>query len=433
MEDFQQVVTDQGLPIYVRPTTQFKTITVQLFIDRPFVDDYSQFALLPHVLKRGSDELPDSLALERRFDQLYGANFEVHTHRLGERHVVELELELADQSLLPDAPPLLQAGLETLAELLLRPHLEQGAFSQDYLEQEQESQVRAIQSIFNDKADYAHQRCLQEMFKGDPYARLPLGESDQVRQVTAQGLRQFHQSILHSANFQLFITGNLSPEEALSLCNRIFTQPLGLPRQPGDLDRMPAGRSTPLEVVEEQSVAQGKLVLAYRTGVSRRDPLLFALMVYNGILGAFSHSKLFQNVRERASLAYYCVSQLAAAKGLVLVEAGISPDQVAATRAIIGQQLECMRQGDWSQDEWDKSVLALVNRLRGLADRPDRHALTHLDRVLSGASYSDQEMIDSIQQVTPEQVLQVAAGVQLDTAYFLRGTAVKEEINDERE
>jgi predicted Zn-dependent peptidase len=313
----------------------------------------------------------------------------------------------------------------------LRPYLEQGVFSQDYLEQERESQIRAIQSIFNDKADYAHQRCLQEMFKGDPYARLPLGDLEQVPQITAAGLRQFHQRISQDAHFQLFITGNLTPKQVQDCCNRVFKQPLGAPRPAAARGQLPAGRHAPLEVVEEQPVAQGKLVLAYRTGISRQDPLFFALMVYNGILGAFSHSKLFQNVRERASLAYYCVSQLEAAKGLVMVEAGIAAEKLTATRDIIRQQLDCMRQGDWTADEWEKTTLALISQLQGLADRPGRHALTHFDRLLSGVSYSNQQMIDGIRQVTREQVLQVARGTELDTAYFLRGTAQDEENADE--
>lgn len=426
MASFQRLTTEHGLAVFVRPTIQFKTTTVQMFIDRPFADDYSLFALLPHVLKRGNAAYPDSLALERRFDQLYGATFDVTTHRLAERHVVELQLELADQSLLTDSEQLFSAALDTLAGIVIRPLIQDGAFNRDYLEQEKEAQIRAIESVYNDKAEYAHQRCLQEMFAGDPFSRLAIGEVEQVAAITAVDLWQLYQSVLQQANFQLFISGNVQPEQVVELCARAFDRPLGTNRQAAEPSRLPTVRPT-REVQEEQPVAQGKLVLAYRTGIGRHDALFLPLLVYNGLFGGYGHSKLFQNVRERASLAYDCSSDLIATKGVVLVEAGISSADLDAARAIIDQQLAAMCRREWSDEEWDKTLLALQNGLRGLADRPTRLALTHFDRLVNGQDTSEEELIAGIQQVTHEQVLTVARQLQLDTAYFLRGTTEDEE------
>jgi len=46
-------------------------------------------------------------------------------------------------------------------------------------------------------------------------------------------------------------------------------------------------------------------------------------LVYNSILGGGLHSKLFQNVREKAGLAYYAFSRLEKFKGLMVVSCGI--------------------------------------------------------------------------------------------------------------
>ena len=56
---------------------------------------------------------------------------------------------------------------------------------------------------------------------------------------------------------------------------------------------------------ERQNLNQGKLSMGFRTKTRYGDDDYYALMVYNGILGGGAHSKLFSNVREKASLAYY--------------------------------------------------------------------------------------------------------------------------------
>lgn len=426
MPSFRRLTTEQGLAVFVRSTNQFKTTTIQLFIDRPFADDYSLFAVLPHVLKRGSADYPDSLSLERRFDQLYGASFDVSTHRLGERHVVEFRLEVADQSFLRDEEDLLQAALQTMAGIVQRPLLQAGAFCREYVEQEQEAQIRAIQSIFNDKAEYAHMRCLQEMFAGDSFARLAIGEAEGVAAITPPELWRFYRQVLSAASFQLFITGNVDAQQAALHCSQAFQQPLGQPRPEPIAAALPAERPAQ-DLQEEQPVAQGKLALAYRTGIGRHDALFLPLLVYNGLLGGYSHSKLFQTVREQASLAYDCSSDLIATKGVVLIEAGISCKDLVAARRIVDQQIRELAGGRWTDDEWEKTLLALQTGLRGLVDRPGRMALTHFDRLLHGQAETEEQIIHRLQAVTRQQVLTVANRVQLDTAFFLRGTSGDEE------
>jgi len=46
-------------------------------------------------------------------------------------------------------------------------------------------------------------------------------------------------------------------------------------------------------IQEKMPVGQAKLVLGYRTNIAYDDPLYFPLVLYNGILGGFPHSKAF--------------------------------------------------------------------------------------------------------------------------------------------
>ena len=52
-------------------------------------------------------------------------------------------------------------------------------------------------------------------------------------------------------------------------------------------------------------VSQAKLNIGFRTNTSFNHAEYFPLVLYTSILGGGPHSKLFINVREKSSLAYY--------------------------------------------------------------------------------------------------------------------------------
>ncbi|MCH2870219.1 insulinase family protein, partial [Listeria monocytogenes] len=61
---------------------------------------------------------------------------------------------------------------------------------------------------------------------------------------------------------------------------------------------------------EQQAINQGTLVLGYQTETLFGDDDFVALHLANGLLGGFANSKIFINVREKASLAYYASSRI---------------------------------------------------------------------------------------------------------------------------
>ena len=169
------------------------------------------------------------------------------------------------------------------------------------------------------------------------------------------------------------------------------------------------------------AVNQAKLVMGYRTNISYADPLYCALLLYNGILGGFPHSKLFLNVREKASLAYYVYSRLEKHKGLMMVAAGIESGDYEKARGIIEEQVADLAAGKISETEMENTRRGLINQLRIQDDNPYRMIAFHLDGAIGGRAYTVDELIRGIEAVSPEEVKAVAGKVRLDTVYLLRG------------
>ena len=108
--------------------------------------------------------------------------------------------------------------------------------------------------------------------------------------------------------------------------------------------------------IEELPAQQSVLVLGYRTNLRYMGPGYYGLVVMNGALGGFPHSKLFVNVRERASLAYYIGSFVDGTKGILMVNGGQRCKVEDAVR-IITEQVEAVQQGILPKKSWSKPRL----------------------------------------------------------------------------
>jgi predicted Zn-dependent peptidase len=173
------------------------------------------------------------------------------------------------------------------------------------------------------------------------------------------------------------------------------------------------------EHVEKLDVEQGKMVMGCRTGVVWGKPETFPLVVYNGLLGAFPHSKLFANVREKEGLAYAVHSSLDHTKGLLFVTAGIDPEKYAKCVEVIKRQMSDLAEGKISDDEWEKTRLTITDRVRSREDNPSAKIGSFLEMSLNGKPMTAAQVIDGVNGVTREQVVKAAALVRPDTIFYL--------------
>lgn len=421
---FQHYALGPGLNLYVKSTPQFKRTTVAAFVHRRLQPDTAAVTgLLPLVLQRGTQAYPTGLDLEKAMARLYGARLNASVSRLGDRQLVTFTLELPGDRFVGE--PLLARGLEVLRQVMLEPVTEGDGLKGEYVAQEKELQIGRIRSLINDKISYARWRCIQHMFANDPYGIYHLGTEEGVRALTPQLLRQQHQTLLAESPIDLYALGDFDPRAAADTIAQVLAAELARRRQ--QLAEVPPTQvAQPQEgerqIVEDERMEQGWLVLGARTGIGYAHPDYYALQFYNGILGGFVHSKLFLNVREKASLAYAASSSVDPSKGVLLAMAGIDPQKYDQALAIMRQQLAQMLAGEISDEEMEATRKALTRQVKLVRDQPFSQIFWHLRGAVEGRARSLEEALAEIASIGRERVTTVARQVQLDTIYFLRGT-----------
>src|SRR5690606_22175963 len=237
--------------------------------------------------------------LARHLENLYGAEFAVDINKVGETQNIELFLDVANERFLPEQLGMTEAALAFLGEVLLDPAMENGAFRREYVTQEAEALRRRIESLINNKPQYALNRLREEMCRDEPFGLHKYGNVDELRQVTAEELFNHYHHVLATSPVDVFVVGPVEPDRVTEWVKERLPLPRGLVETPPAVAGPDPPARSERTVFEEQPVQQGVLALGYRTGTRYPDGDYAALLMYNGLLGGFPHSKLFVNVRKR--------------------------------------------------------------------------------------------------------------------------------------
>lgn len=406
--------------LHVLPTDRFKTFAISVYIGTPLTEDrVTPTALTPFVLRRGTEQLPETKAFREKLDDLYGAGFGFDIYKRGDSQITQFRMDIIEDRYVSGASGLLREGLQFLGNAITRPLLENGAFSSKYVEAEKNTLRKRIEAIVNDKIRYAAERCIEEMCKDEPFRLHPLGRLDAIDAITPESLYSHYKQWLAESPIDIYVVGRTTLDEVKQLVTESFKLEGGSTASYGkpDVHRQVSEVRT---VVEALEVNQGKLNMGLRTHTTYADPDYAAALVYNGILGGYPHSKLFTNVREKESLAYYASSRLDGHKGILTIQSGIEMANYEKATAIIREQLDAMRAGQVSELEYSQTIAMIRNQLKEMEDSAFEMISFDFNSILTGHERTVQGLIEEVQAVDIPAIQAVAGKVQLDTIYFLK-------------
>ncbi|WP_053219603.1 EF-P 5-aminopentanol modification-associated protein YfmF [Virgibacillus senegalensis] len=416
----EKLIEKSGYRLHVIPSKKYKTTNVVVKLKAPLErDTITSRALLPYILQQGTNKYPSARKLRTALDDLYGAVLGVDGAKKGENHIITLRLETANETFLATEEQILESAVEMLSGILFDPKSDGDKFDASIVQREKQTLKQKIDSIIDDKMSYANMRLIDEMCKDEPYRLHVHGYAEDLSEINETSLYRYYQKMLSEDQMDVYVLGDVSAEKAERLIESAFTKKLGESK----INSRSATKSKSVQdintIVEEQNVQQAKLHLGYRTNITFGDPLYYGLQVFNGLFGGFPSSKLFMNVREKHSLAYYAASRFESHKGLLLVFSGIAPKDYEQARDIINEQMALMKDGEFTEEQLKDTKELVVNQLLETMDHPQGLIELLYHQVLADTSLTPDQMIESVKQVSRQDVLEVGEKIEQDTVYFL--------------
>lgn len=412
---------NENVTLHYIPMPKLKTSAMGIYIHRPLSScEAAKNGLIPFVLKRGSKKYPNTEEISKKLDDLYGATMRAGVIKKGLDHVINFTAESISEKYAPFSEPLFLELTELMLSVLLDPVTKDGAFLEEYVEQEKKNNIENVENIINDKRSYAALRCCQEMFSDSDLAVSKYGTVEEIKAVTGKNLYEHYKNIIISSPIDIILSGEWETEKIADMIREAFS---ALSLKKGEIKKTDAFfKDRDVQSFEENmEVAQGKLSMGFVTGINSTSEDYWAMMVANSIFGGGAHSKLFNNVREKLSLCYYASSGMGRYDGAIVVNAGIECENFKKAYDEILVQLDDLKAGKVSELEYVSSINAIINSLKSCRD--DQYAMQSfwLSEKISGSNRDLEYVIDKIKNVTLDMAVEASKKIKLDTVYFLKG------------
>ena len=409
-----------GVYLTAVQSDKFKTGCFSLNLLRPMKkEEAAANALIPSVLLRGSETCPDIASISAKLDELYGASVGTLVRKKGEVQLVGFYCDYVQDEYVDE--PVFAPLMAFLAELLLNPRLENGAFPEAVVDSEKLNLENAMLSRINDKRTYAASQLIRTMCAGQPYGIPRIGEPEDLKNITAKSLYAHYRDLLATSRVELFYMGSLSPEAVTKVLQTVLAD---LPRAEAfvPVGTTPAPAARPVqEKTERLDVTQGKLSLGFFTDITAKDPRYPALVLAATVFGGGATSKLFTNVREKMSLCYYASASFEKFKGVLSVSSGVEFSKLETAKTEILRQLEACKAGDITDDELESARGYLVSDLKIAMDSPGRLDDYYMGQILLEQDGTMEDLASAIARVTKQEAADAIQALRLDTIYALEG------------
>ena len=414
----------EGIKIHKIETNQFKTNLYAIFLATPLKrENVTKDALIAAVLRRGTKNIISQDKISKELEEMYGASFDCGIEKTGDNHIIKFYLEALNEEFLPEKEELTQKCINILLDIVTNPFVENNGFKQEYVDGEKENLKQIINGKIDNKARYSLDRCVEEIFKGEPYGLYKYGYVEDLEKITPQNLYEYYKELIKNCKIDIYYSGifdndntekiiekrlqenNIEPRNAKYVINNEMTEK--------------KQKSETKTVEESMDVTQGKLVLGLQIDDNNKNSR-FAASVYNAILGGGANSKLFQNVREKNSLAYTASSSYIRTKNVILVHCGIDIDKYEKALETIKEQIEDMKKGNFTDKDIEDAKKLIISSVKSISAEQDTEITYDYGQELSNEHTTIKDYQQNIEQVKREQIVDIANKININTIYFLK-------------
>lgn len=402
---------------------KFKSIYISYNFTIPMKkkEMFSYNALLGAIMQKGAKNYLNLKSIENKLSMLYGATYDINVDKYGDLYNFQFRMNFINRKFLPDNEELLDEVLDFLYEMIYNPK----DWTDDEIEREKEFILEKINERRDEKLAYASQKMEEILCKDEPYGTYIFGDEKIVKSATKEDLKNAYENIIGST-VNVYVAGNLNGYEDIEktieekFASKV-TNTQKLEDLPTDNTKINSKEHIYTKDSEPQDIVQSAISLGgYIKGITVEDSL--PLAIFNGIFGVTPSCKLFQNVREKASLCYTISAKILKLKGLIIVYAGINAQNYEKAVSLIKEQLEDMKKGNFTDEELQCSIDSAIASLRDVRESKYLSCMfKYSNKIAYKKDMSFEEIEEAYKKITREDIIRVANKIEFTNEFIIGG------------
>ncbi len=405
-----------GYTLYHIPNKKFKTFTVGAYFFRPLTKKgMLESSILSNLMMKYNKNYPTEQLLTRHLEEMYGMNLYVGFNRNALVNSMSFVIKSINDEYLENSEyDLLKESVDLLYDTINLP-----LFDEEKFNLEKELLIEDIDRVKDDKVQYANLKFIEAMYPHETCRHSIASMKDEALDVTLDDVKKEHQSFLKSKKV-FYVIGDLDFNKIKETFKKISFNYVE-DNKLEFLDYETKEITKVNEIIEKDLNNQSIVIMGYRSEIRENNDLYPAMFLLNNMLGGFFHSTLFQEIREKRSLAYTVHSEYSSKKGTFAISAGISSDKYDEFKNIVNEILTDYKNGFIDDETIDMTKKMLINAQYKIADQPS-YGINIIIKEISGeVEKTLEEKIQSISNITKDELIEAANSLKLDTIFFLEG------------
>ena len=104
----------------------------------------------------------------------------------------------------------------------------------------------------------------------------------------------------------------------------------------------------------------------------------------------------------------------------MFIKCGIEIKNFEKALQIIKEQIEDMKNGDFKEEDINQAKNNIISTIKFIPEEQDTELIYYFSQELSGYEMSYDEYIQKINNITKDDVVNLANQIQINTIYFLK-------------
>lgn len=410
--------------IYKINNEKFKSIYFSVNFTMPVnKKQISENSLLSAILGKSCDKYKTQKEMQKYLYSLYGANFDVGIERFGDLYNIEFRCECINKEFLPGKEDVVNEVLEFLYNIIYKPDIKNNTFNKEIIQREKEFVLNKIREVKDDKLRYGVRKMEELMCKNEPFSIYVYGDEEDILKITEEDLYKRYKEVINNSAITVIVSGNLSGYDDIETrINNIFGNKLTSNLDYKELICDKKEKHQKEEIIESQETTQSVLTYGLRiNNVNSND--FYKLSVYNALLGGTPSSKLFQNFREKESLAYTVRSRYYRFKDIIIIYAGIQKENYEKAKKVLENEINLIKEGKVTDEEFNASKQSIISSLKEWNDSKIALSKMFISNMFATKSNTLEleDMINNMNKVTKQDVIDIAKNITIEKIFFLGG------------
>ena len=390
---FNKTTLSNGIRIVTESLQHSKVVSVGVWIDVGSRDEHDLNSgsahFVEHMLFKGTGSR-SAQEIAREFDVLGGS-----ANAFTSRENTCLHATVIDTKL----PILVELFTDLLGNSL---------FADEEIDRERQVILQEINMVEDMPDDHIHDLFAGLLWGIHPLGKTILGSHEIVSAMDSKKLREYVQKYYTTDKIVIAAAGKIDHDDFVHLWQKAFDE-FGQKSAPV-LERNEPALLPCSKKIYPKPLEQAHILLG-TYGLSVVDADRFGYLLLNVLLGGSMSSRLFQEIREKRGLAYSIYSYMASYSdcGYLAIYLGVDRESVNESLSLVAREIRTLQNAPVSEEELANTKDFITSGFY-LSMENMEAIMTRIARneIYFGRYIPLEEVVDSIDHVTSENILQLA-------------------------